>query len=110
MPHEPEVDETVEPSVTGDDDLMTRQEVAYKFAVASVTVKNWAKNPKVALTEVKDDEGKPAIALASRLTRRETSGLSSPSSSADTQDGMPVRRNEYHPSGGRIRSVRQRAY
>ncbi len=41
------------------DEWMTRQEVAYKFAVASVTVKNWAKSPKVALTEVKDDEGKP---------------------------------------------------
>jgi hypothetical protein len=42
-----------------DDEWMTRREVAYRFAVASVTVKNWAKSPRVALTEFKDDEGKP---------------------------------------------------
>ena len=40
-------------------DWMTRREVAYRFAVASVTVKNWAKSAKVALTEFKDGEGKP---------------------------------------------------
>ena len=42
-----------------DEDLMTRREVAYRFGVASVTIKNWARNPAVALTEVKDSDGKP---------------------------------------------------
>lgn len=42
-----------------DEDLMTRKEVAYKFGVASVTIKNWAKSTKVALTEVQDSEGRP---------------------------------------------------
>ena len=41
------------------DELMTRQEVAYRFGVASITIKNWARSAKVALTEVKDDAGKP---------------------------------------------------
>jgi transposase len=38
---------------------MSRREVAYRFAVASVTVKNWSRSQKVALTEFKDDDGKP---------------------------------------------------
>jgi hypothetical protein len=38
---------------------MTRREVAYRFAVASVTIKNWAKSPKVALTEYTGEDKKP---------------------------------------------------
>jgi hypothetical protein len=41
-----------------DDDLMTRREVAYKFGVHSATVKNWARSAQVALTEVRDGEGR----------------------------------------------------
>lgn len=58
MPDEPETDETAELSLTADE-WMTRQEVAYRFAVASITIKNWARSPKVALTEFKDGKGKP---------------------------------------------------
>jgi hypothetical protein len=58
MADEPEQDAAAEPSETADA-WMTRREVAYRFAVASITVKNWARSEKVALTEYKDDEGKP---------------------------------------------------
>jgi hypothetical protein len=42
-----------------DNQWMTRQQVAYRFGVASITIKNWARSAKVALTEYKDDKGKP---------------------------------------------------
>lgn len=55
------LDDTVElPPVTdNDEELMTRREVASKFGVTSVTVKNWARSNAVALSEVHDSQGKP---------------------------------------------------
>ena len=53
-------DDNVELSATADDeDLMTRREVGTMFGVVSATVKNWARSNTVALTELKDDQGRP---------------------------------------------------
>jgi phage terminase Nu1 subunit (DNA packaging protein) len=76
-----------------EDDLMTRREVASLFGVVSPTVKNWARNERVALTEIRDDQDKPKYrraevkalyasvfrgfesrSTASRLRRRERVG------------------------------------
>lgn len=51
--------DTAGPPATDDEGLMTRREVAYRFRVHSATVKNWARSSAVALTEVKDGQGRP---------------------------------------------------
>ena len=42
---------------TGDDDLMTRKQVAYLFRTTSVAVKAWARRGR--LPEILNEEGRP---------------------------------------------------
>jgi hypothetical protein len=56
--------------VTTTDQLMTRREVAELFNVPAVRIREWARNERVALSELPGEDGRPRYDRAEVLALR----------------------------------------